>query len=1047
MADIVISIAAKVSEYVVNLVIHQGQYLFRVGRIIKNFKNKKRELISTLDDVQKRVEATNKTEKVNDAVLEWLNEVKRLIEEVEKQETEMETESSCFKGPCSIRKRYNLCKKMQKKIDEKGQFETISFPAPISDIEYFPPGNIVYFKSTTKASNQLLEALQDDSSYMIGLYGMGGSGKTTLVKAVGNKAKALNLFDRVVLATVSQSPNVEKVQDEIADLMGLKLSQNSKAGRARGISFGLQSNGRVLVILDDVWAKLKLEDIGIPSNGECKVLLTTRLRQVCTLMNCQREIPLHLLSEKEAWILFQKHSGIGDNSPSNLLNVAVDVAIECKGLPIAIEAVGSSLKRKLIEEWKAALDSLRHSKPVDVEEGVRDAFSCIELSYNHLKSKRAEFMFLMCSMFPEDHEIFVEDLIRYGVGLGVCGEVESIDSARNQLRASINKLVDSCLLMHSDKNKDHFSDVHRTDHVKMHDMVRDVALWIASRSGDRNILVNLAKDLNTLAENGDINVYFAVSSWYKKTDQITAQVAAPKLEILLLNTRMSLDMMSASFEGIKGIKVMAIISGGYRTSLSLPHSTQSLTNLRTLRLRGWKLGDISFILSLRKLEILDLQACCFKELPKEIEKLSKLKLLDLSGCAVLENYNSKAIGSCTQLEELYVSGPLLHRDDRCIYPSPKFVDDVILPNLQRYELELGPLQTYSYGINENSSVRVLSLKEFDVSIFCASKINLLQRAEDIYLNRLHGGCKNIIPELVQAVGGMNDLTKFRLRSCSEIECLIDTTSDSYFQLDALLPGLVKIELEEMENLKELCHGSPMLILGFFEKLEELHIRKCLQLRSIFPGNSKLCNLKILKIDGRGFHHSTVAISCTAVALFSKSVARSLQQLEELFIADCKDLRHIISNEEDGTEDISPALDNSHLMLPNLKKLSIHYCPKLEFVFPTSCVGLEQLQELEIFKAPEMKYIFGHYDEEHHSAHQNEIQIKFPVLKLLKLQNLANLLGICRENNQPWWPSLRELSCVNCPKLSTSCIHVMVGSKVGQQLLNKVLFSQLSNACK
>ncbi|MED6166901.1 hypothetical protein PIB30_113884, partial [Stylosanthes scabra] len=182
--------------------------------------------------------------------------------------------------------------------------------------------------------------------------------------------------------------------------------------------------------------------------------------------------------------------------------------------------------------------------------------------------------------------------------------------------------------------------------------------------------------LNTLVENGDINDSFAVSSWNKKTNRIAAQVTAPKLEFLLLSTRMSLDMTSASFEGLKEIKVMAIINDAYRTLLSLPNSTQSLTNLQTLCLRGWDLGDISFILNLRKLEVLDLRACRFKQVPKEIEKLSKLKLLDLSGCEVLENYNSEAIGNCEQLEEFYVSGPSFQRDDKFIFPCQTFLDDV-----------------------------------------------------------------------------------------------------------------------------------------------------------------------------------------------------------------------------------------------------------------------------------------------------------------------------------------------------------------------------------
>ncbi|KAL4298755.1 putative disease resistance protein At4g10780 [Arachis hypogaea] len=314
MAEIFISIAAKISEYAVDLAIRQGQYLFRAGRFIKNLEKEKQKLISTLGSVQKRVEATDKTEQVKDSVLKWINEAEKLVEEVENLETEIETNGGS---------------------------------------EYLYPGNIVYFKSTKKAPDQILEALQDDSINLIGLYGMGGSGKTILVKVVGNKAKTMNLFDRVVLATVSQTPDIKVIQKEIAELMGLKFSEENKASRAIRISLGLQSKQRILVILDDVWAKLKLEDIGIPceegNQCSCKVLLTTRLRGVCTLMNCQREIPLHLLSEEEAWIFFKEYSGIGDNSPSEVLKVASNVAMECKGLPIAIEAVGSSMKKKPIE--------------------------------------------------------------------------------------------------------------------------------------------------------------------------------------------------------------------------------------------------------------------------------------------------------------------------------------------------------------------------------------------------------------------------------------------------------------------------------------------------------------------------------------------------------------------------------------------------------------------------------------------------------------------------------------------------------------------------
>ncbi|CAJ2633913.1 unnamed protein product [Trifolium pratense] len=113
---------------------------------------------------------------------------------------------------------------------------------------------------------------------------------------------------------------------------------------------------KILVIFDDVRAKFNLEDVGIPCNSKhCKILLTTCCQQGSDFMYCQCDIQLDPLSTEESWTLFQKHSGIDD------VDVAREVAFECEGLPGKIKDVGSSLKSKPIEEWKATLDSLKHS--------------------------------------------------------------------------------------------------------------------------------------------------------------------------------------------------------------------------------------------------------------------------------------------------------------------------------------------------------------------------------------------------------------------------------------------------------------------------------------------------------------------------------------------------------------------------------------------------------------------------------------------------------------------------------------------------------------
>ncbi|CAJ2673284.1 unnamed protein product [Trifolium pratense] len=325
------------------------------GKVFEEVQVHKKSLIFNREFTLLRVKAIDhKTEKVNDFVFEWLKETEILIQEVENLTVQASS------------RKWNELRKLLKKImalNVKWDFEPLSTPIP--SLEHFSSGNIVCFNSREKPSDQLLVALKDDSCSMIGLYGRQGSGKTTLVKAMGEKVKYLKIFQEVLFARASQN-NIRRMQDEIADLLNLKFDKNSDAGRARRISSTIDSmNCPILVIFDDVRVKFDLEDVGIPYNSNrCKVLLTTCSQQDCDLMHTQKDIQLGPLSTEESWTLFQKHSGIHDEKYSasfDLLNVAREVAIECEGLPGTIKDVGSSLRSKPIEEWKTTLDSLKHS--------------------------------------------------------------------------------------------------------------------------------------------------------------------------------------------------------------------------------------------------------------------------------------------------------------------------------------------------------------------------------------------------------------------------------------------------------------------------------------------------------------------------------------------------------------------------------------------------------------------------------------------------------------------------------------------------------------
>ncbi|TKY45723.1 Disease resistance protein [Spatholobus suberectus] len=487
------------------------------------------ELELTRGSTKERVkEAINRTEKIEPTVEKWLKDVENVLEEVQMLERRItEATKSYFKKQCQYFLVKEIARKTEKmtQLNHNSKFEQFSRITELPGMKYYSSKNFILFKSTESTYNKLLEALKDKSVCMIGLHGIGGSGKTTLVREVGKKAEELELFEKVVMATISQTPNIRSIQAQIADQLGFKLEEESDIGRAQRLSQRLRK-GTTLLILDDVWEKLDFEALGIPfneNNKGCGVLLTTRSREVCTSMQCQSIIELSLLTREEAWTLFKLYANITADFSDALKVVARKIVNECKGLPIAIVTVGSTLRGKTFEEWELALSRLEDSKPLDIPKGLRSPYLCLQLSYDNLTNQLAKSLFLLCSIFPEDHEIDLEDLFRFGMGLGLTGTSSTMEKARREMHVGVNILKDSCLLLQANKK----------EKVKMHDMVRDVSLWIASAWGQA-ILTSTIMDPRMLVEDETIKDKRAISLWDLKNGQLPDdQLNCPTLEIFL----------------------------------------------------------------------------------------------------------------------------------------------------------------------------------------------------------------------------------------------------------------------------------------------------------------------------------------------------------------------------------------------------------------------------------------------------------------------------------------------------------------------------------
>jgi len=75
---------------------------------------------------------------------------------------------------------------------------------------------------------------------------------------------------------------------------------------------------KVVIMMDDIWARLELRDVGIPTDDEhmgCKILFTTRTLQACQLMESHASILVNVLTKEDSWTLFKSKVGDVSNSP------------------------------------------------------------------------------------------------------------------------------------------------------------------------------------------------------------------------------------------------------------------------------------------------------------------------------------------------------------------------------------------------------------------------------------------------------------------------------------------------------------------------------------------------------------------------------------------------------------------------------------------------------------------------------------------------------------------------------------------------------------
>ncbi|TXG75626.1 hypothetical protein E1A91_1Z030700v1 [Gossypium mustelinum] len=812
-------------------------------------------------------------------------------------------------------------------------------------------------ESSKSAFNQIMEAINAKGVNMIGLHGMPGVGKTTLAKEVGKHAREQKLFDKVVMFTMSQNPNIRTIQDKVAEMFGLNFDKNTEEGRAEELFRSMQRVNKILVIVDDLWEEFKMESIGIPFGDDhegCKILLTTRRQQVCTKMNC-KEIQLGILSKDEAWVLFRDKAGLEDDC-STLNDVAKEVAAQCKGLPLAIVVVAKALKGESLNEWRDANQRFKDSTHLYDEEVLGGVLEPLKLSYDYLKKginqmtgiNDIQMCFLLCSLFPEDEEIDTEILITCGIGVGLFPYVSLIEDKRKKIVEALKKLKKSGLLLETDG----------ADTIRIHDVIRDFAHWLTSTGENRFMVKDTLKEWPHMDES-----YTAIALWNCSSiiKIFPDKVEFSKLKTLFLVGERKrkrddfLVVFGTFFEEMKALQVLLL----QRVSFSLK-GLPSLPNLKTLWCYKCRLKNFSSSLTnMRSLEILALIGTEIDEISEELVKLSALKYLRLSNVGVEREMNipPNLVSRLTSLQELHVISANnlnlleLKSLSRLTALSLELsanqipLEDFVLPKLQRYGVVVGEI----YAVNREAFIRTLVILDYSSSLSAFN--NLFCNVEELILWDV-GGQKNIVPSIDEM--GVNELTSLHLASCDDMEFLIDTKNDQGSTV--AFSNLVELKISSMVSLKGLCYGvSPT---RFLQNLKQVSIKDCEELQVIFqidklsermkyqtPLLSNLTELSLhslpkLKMiwEVKPSHRAIASLQSLKVVrieschnlktIFSPCLALSMLHLQELDISYCDRLEQVIGFGQEGE-----IIENDCLLYcwPKLRVLSIHHCESLKYI--------------------------------------------------------------------------------------------------------------------
>ncbi|ESR35603.1 hypothetical protein CICLE_v10018419mg, partial [Citrus x clementina] len=557
----------------------------------------------------------------------------------------------------------------------------------------------------------------------LGIWGIGGIGKTTIARAVFNKFS--RHFEGSYFAL-----NVREAEEtgRIKDLQKELLSKLLNDGNVRNIEFELYRLARkkVLIVFDDVSNRRQIQSlIGCLDElaSGSRVIITTRDKQV--LKNCwaNQIYRMKELVYADAHKLFRQCAFGGDHPDASHTELTDKAIKYAQGVPLALKVLGCHLCGRSKEVWESAMRKLEIIPHEEIQE-------VLKISYDSLDDSQKNVFLDIAFFFEGEHRDVV---------------ISFFDASGFEAKIELSVL-------------EYF--LHR---IRMHDLLRDMGREIVRKEsidypGNRSRLWH-HKDISEVLKKGQnfINLEKIDLSGSEQLMKLPDLSLARNLKILKLCGCSSLMETHSSIQCLNKLEVLDLED--CKSLTSLPNSIHS-KYLKEFKISGCSNLKNFPDISSSRIPFLDLKEVGIKELSPSIECLSELTELQIDNCSRLE----KISNSIFNLKSLSGIGI-------CNCSNLKGFSEFPFCTIDETRIERV----------SSSTLRLKSLSSLQI-IDCKKLERLPDELGNLEALRVLKVEEAAIREVPESLSQLAFLSELKLKNCSELEYI----SSNIFKLKSFI---------------------------------------------------------------------------------------------------------------------------------------------------------------------------------------------------------------------------------------------------------------------